>query len=112
MAKVFSIHTIEPRPSVSASQIEQALSEATYSVPGQTVYLLKGNRGARAGQYVILAEFESVELRDRYFPATGEASEEWQRLAAPFTAELEQIGALTTWPDPQFTDYTVVAQTK
>ncbi len=68
------------------------------------MYLLKGNRGARQGQYVILTEFESVELRDRYFPSMGEASEEWQRLAAPFTAELEQISTLTTWPGPQFTD--------
>lgn len=62
----------------------------------ETGYLLKGNRGAREDQYVILAAFESVELRDRYFPATGEAFEEWQQRREPFTAELEQTGTLTT----------------
>jgi hypothetical protein len=112
MARVLSIHLIDLRPGVTEAELEKAMEQATYSVPGQTVYLLKGNRGARTGRYAIMAEFESMELRDRYFPASGEPSEEWQRLAAPFAAELERVGTLTTWPDPEFTDYTVVSQTK
>ncbi len=111
MAKVFSVHLIDLQPGVTDAELEQFMQETTYSVPGQTVYLLKGNRGARDGKYALLVEFDSVELRDRYFPTTGEASEEFNRLAAPFAAELERFGRLTTWPDPEFTDYTVIGQT-
>ena len=95
-----------------------ALAAALLATPASAFLIIDRNVYASeyanfaSGQYVLLVEFESVELRDRYFPASGEASEEWQRLAAPFAAELEQIGTLTTWPDAQFTDYTVVAQTK
>ena len=112
MAKVFSVHLIDLQPGVTETELEQAMHEATYCVPRQAVYLLKGNRGAREGKYALLVEFDSVELRDRYFPATGEASEEYNRLAAPFAAELERLGRLTTWPDPEFTDYMVIGQTK
>ena len=32
----------------------------------------KGDRGERAGKYLVLLEIESLEARDRYFPSPGE----------------------------------------
>jgi hypothetical protein len=46
---------------------------------GGKLRLLRGDRGARAGKYLLLAEIESVEARDRYFPRPGEESEEFTR---------------------------------
>ena len=44
--------------------------------------VLNGDRGTRAGKYLLLLEFESAELRDRYFPPPGRPSEALRRLAA------------------------------
>jgi hypothetical protein len=48
-------------------------------LPGWKTHLLKGDRGARAGKYLVLFEIESLEARDRYFPRPGEESEEFTR---------------------------------
>ncbi len=60
----------------------------------------------------MIVEFESVELRDRYFPTEGTVSDEYNQLVAPFLPEMERFGSLTTWADHRFTDYHVLAQTK
>jgi hypothetical protein len=46
---------------------------------GWKTRLLKGDRGARTGKYLVLHEIESLEARDRYFQRSGEASEEFTR---------------------------------
>jgi hypothetical protein len=43
--------------------------------PGWQVHVLKGDRGDRDGEYLVLLEIESVEARDRIFPRAGEKSE-------------------------------------
>jgi hypothetical protein len=48
-------------------------------VPGWKFHLLKGDRGAREGKFLILFEMDSVEARDRYFPGPNRESEEWRR---------------------------------
>jgi hypothetical protein len=48
-------------------------------VPGWKFHLLKGDRGARAGEFLILFEMDSVEARDRFFPGPNQESEEWRR---------------------------------
>ena len=48
-------------------------------VPGWKLHLLKGERGAPVGKFLVLLEIESVEARDRYFPNPGEESEEVTR---------------------------------
>jgi hypothetical protein len=74
--------------------------------------LLKGDRGARAGKYLVIFEIESTEACDRYFPIAGERSEE----AGQFTREhpetaavFEQWAGLASLPGEVYTDYRVVA---
>jgi predicted ester cyclase len=112
MGKVFSIHAIDLQPGVTDADLEDFVRNLRYAIPGQTVYLVKGDRGARTGQYAVLVEFDSVDLRDRYFPSEETASAEYNTHAAPFMAELERFGQLTTWPDPAFTDYQVLGQSR
>ena len=110
MGKVFSVHTIELQPGVTEADLAAYIRDSRYAVPGQTVYIAKGDRGARSGQYILIVEFESVELRDRYFPSEGTPSDAYNEVAAPFMAEVERFTQLTTWPDPAFTDYHVLNQ--
>ncbi len=112
MGKVISFHAIDLQPGVTEADLERYVQDLRYAVPGQTVYLAKGDRGARSGQYAVIVEFESADLRDRYFPTADTTSDEYTQLAAPFTAELERFSQLTTWPDPTYTDYHVLGQSK
>jgi len=63
-------------------------------VPGWKLHLLKGERGAPVGKFLVLLEIESVEARDRYFPNPGEESEEVTRF---FEQHPEAAAALEKW---------------
>jgi hypothetical protein len=114
MTKVFAVHEIELLPGVSAAEFETFFAAQIGSAPiypGWWAKLLKGDRGARAGKYLVIFEIESLELRDRYFPRAGEQSEE----AIQFTHQHPEIDAifekwrtLTTPLGEVYTDYVVV----
>ena len=50
-------------------------------IPGVRVYLMKGERGARVGGYVIVYEFDSLERRNEYAPKPDSASERLKQLS-------------------------------
>ena len=80
MPKVFGLHEIEVPPGVTPEEHEQFLTKVLASapvLPSWKTYLLKGERGERAGKLLLLHEIETVEARDRYFPGPEEVSEEW-----------------------------------
>jgi hypothetical protein len=86
MPKVFGLHEIELQPGVEPEEYERFFAAeiaSLHTLPGWKTHLLKGDRGARAGKFLVLLEIESLEARDRYFPKQGEQSEE-------FTGFLEQ----------------------
>jgi hypothetical protein len=102
MAKVLGIREVELNPGVSAEEFERFAVDAVARVPqgsGLRIYVVKGDRGDKAGTYLWITEIDSVEVRDRYWPAPDQPSEEgvklsppadvmeqWQRLVAPGTA--------------------------
>lgn len=115
MPKVFGLHEIELRPGVSAEEFETFFATeigSTPIYPGWWAQLLKADRGARAGKYLVIFEIESLAVRDRYFPTAGERSEE----AVQFTqhhpaiaAIFEKWSTLATPPGEVYSDYIVVA---
>jgi hypothetical protein len=117
MAKVFGLHEIELPPGVEPEEYERFFAEETASMlelAGWKTRLLKGDRGARTGKYLVLFEIESQEARDRYFPRPGEASEEFTRFfeqrpeAAAALKKLQEYG-LDSESDIT-TDYVIVAE--
>ena len=54
----------------------------------------KGDRGVRAGKYLVFLEIESLEARDWYFARPGEESEEFTRF---FEQHPEAAAALEKW---------------
>jgi hypothetical protein len=114
MARVVGLHEIELRPGTDPAEFERVASEVV-SLPmfeGWTTRLLKGERGARAGKYLLVFEIVDQEARDRYFPAEHQGSdeigrsEEQNRQAAD---AWERLHALRVDSDIT-TDYVVVAE--
>jgi hypothetical protein len=110
MAKVFGIHEITLQPGVTADQFEQVIADALPQWPefeGFTISVAKGDRGVHAGKYIFVYEIESVEARNRYFPAPGMLSEEAQRASESAAPAFEKLSALCS---SSFTDYVVFAK--
>jgi hypothetical protein len=82
MPKVFGMHEIELRPGVTSEEYVHFYTKELAPLPelqGWKSYLLKADRGERAGKFLLLFEIESVDARDRYFPRPNTASEEVQQ---------------------------------
>jgi len=114
MAKVYSVQEIELRPEVDPAEFErmfEAEVAPSPTLPGLKASLLKGNRGARDGKFLVLLEIEDEETRDRYFPGPGERSEEFRRFMEqhPDTAAA-WAKVYSSRLEPVITDYVVVVQ--
>jgi hypothetical protein len=114
MAKIYGLHTITLQPRVRTDEFERFFVEQlapAIPFPGWRGRLLKGDRGERAGQYLILWEIDSVATRDRYYPAPDTPSEEAQRLIAaePFASLWPKLVSMLaqSWGS-LFTDYVEV----
>ena len=84
MPRVVGLHEVKLRPEADPAEYERCFAEQIATqIPGWTVHLLRGDRGPRAGKFLVLYEIESVEARDRYFPSEGQLSKE-------FTSFMEQ----------------------
>lgn len=102
VARVIGIHNLALRPNVSAEQFERFIEGNHHRIedyPDWKFRLLKGERGNRLDQYVVLMEIASLEALDVFYPepdiATDEAAkfaqahrdtkqmyEEWKKLAS------------------------------
>jgi hypothetical protein len=102
VARVIGIHNLGLRPGVQAETFETFIAENHHRIedyPDWKFRLLKGERGNRLDQYVVLMEIASLAALDAFYPepdiATDEAAkfaqahrdtkqmyEEWKRLAS------------------------------
>jgi hypothetical protein len=78
MAKVLGVHEIELGADKDPAEFERLASAvlAEAAPDGLNVRVFKADRGPRNGQYMILIEIDSVEVRDRIFPIENEDSAE------------------------------------
>ena len=112
MAKVYGIHLIELKPGVSVAEFEQFIQgegAALFQMPnGAKSSVLKGDRGARAGRYAVLLEFDSVEARNQTFPTADETAAGPDPQAALYEKLFTLVSGVG---DPAtYTDYVVVAE--
>ena len=120
MTRVFGMHEIELHPGVKEEDFENfVLNElsAAPNYPGWSWRLLKGDRGARTGKYLLLVDIESVEARDRFSPSPNEGSEEADQFDQAHKDEVsplfEKLGTFTPTQIGQnsnYTDYLVLDQ--
>jgi hypothetical protein len=111
MSRVFGVHVVELRPGVTTEQFEDfALQVFLPSLPlrqtpGVAIHLLRGERGERVGKYIVLFEFETLAVRDRYFPKPGTPSAELWPLIKPIETLARTWEALSARAK---TDYAVL----
>ncbi len=113
MSKVYGLHTIALKPGVKAEDFEKFVAKAISSSPpmeGTEIHVLKGDRGDREGKYLYLIEFASPEVRQRYFPAPGEATEEAQQILASMAKIFEEWETYATSINVIYTDYVTVGK--
>jgi hypothetical protein len=114
MAKVLHLFMIELRPGVKGEDFEKFYREtfapsAVSSFPDLKLSLLKGDRGDREGKYLEMAEYESIEARNRLYPAPDQISAELAKFAE--SALIKEF--VTFAPMPWIsTDYVLVSETK
>jgi hypothetical protein len=118
MAKMYCIHSIQLHAEVKAEDFERFAIEKLSKAPiyeGWKVSLLKGEKGDREGQYLVLFEVESVEARNRVISQQGiftEYAQQFLKEHAPFFETFSQEWAKysPTFPGKNtiFTDYVVM----
>ncbi len=118
MARLYGMHELELREGVRPEDFERFVTEELSQMllrEGQQIYVLKGDRGDRAGKYVFVFEYDSVESRDRDSPGSNQDSEELMTWLAEHYAEVGALfDRLSTFVEPDwdighhYTDYVVL----
>jgi hypothetical protein len=94
MTRVFGLHEIELNPGVKEEDFENFFRDEVANAPfypGWRAQLLKGERGARKGKYLMLMDIESEEARDRFAPTPDQGSEETNQFNEQHKEELEPV---------------------
>lgn len=94
MTRVFGLHEIELHPGVNEEDFENFIRNEVAKAPiypGWRARLLKGDRGARQGKYLMLMDIESVEARDRFAPGDNQGSEETDQFLQQNKDELDVV---------------------
>src|SRR5687768_7740599 len=118
MTRVYGLHEIELNPGVNEEDFEKFfLNEVakTPFYPGWSARLLKGDRGARNGKYLMLVDIESVEARDRFSPSPNAGSEEADQFdqehkdeVAPIFEKWATFSPTQIGQNSNYTDYLVL----
>ncbi len=115
MARVYSLHTIALKAGADGAEFERFFHEVFEPGPkpsGLTMRLLKGDRGDRAGKYLLMFEMESAERRAQLFPEPGpgarHVSDEVMQWMAGGGEALAKWNQFATPFDTLYTDYVEV----
>lgn len=104
---VVACWNFSPKEQVNTEDLEDFLlreyiPEFERSFTGTKLFLLRNDRGNDEGGYSILAIFESLEVRDRWWPQSGEPSDEakkaTEKMKEPGDRMMEMI-EMKSWND-------------
>ena len=107
MTRVLGMHEIELNPGVSEEDFENfVLNEmsAGPAYPGWSLRLLKGDKGARKGKYLIVFDIESVEARDR-LDESSEENEQFNKEWEPLFQKWSTFSPTDFGKHQNYTDY-------
>ncbi|NWD71808.1 hypothetical protein HX870_29800 [Pseudomonas gingeri] len=118
IARVIGIHNLALRPDVQAQTFETFIEQNHHRIedyPDWKFHLLKGERGNRLDQYVVLMEIASLEALDVFYPEPDMATDEAAKFARAHRdtkqmyEEWKQLASFSGSPQI-YTDYLSVAQ--
>ena len=118
VARVIGIHNLALRPDVQAQTFETFIAQNHHRIedyPDWKFRLLKGERGNRLDQYVVLMEIASLKALDVFYPEPDIATDEAAKFARAHRdtkqmyEEWKQLASFSGSPQI-YTDYLSVAQ--
>ncbi len=73
--RVLGIHHVTLKPAIDVKAFEACIAKQNAAfkdvLPGLQLYIMKGDRGEQAGQYIVVYELDSTARRAEYWPAVG-----------------------------------------
>jgi len=111
---VDSMREFELKPGVKAEEFDafvrkEIASGIAEDMPGMKMRILKGDRGARKGRYILIWEFDSVATRDHYFPKEGGwSSPAFQQASKQMMTVMSKLSSYIREPDA-YTDYVTIS---
>jgi hypothetical protein len=111
---VFSMREFELKPGVKTGEFDafvrkEMAGAIAKDVTGLKMHILKGDRGARKGAYILVWEFDSVATRDHYFPKEGGwSSPAFQQASKLMMTVMGKFGSYIREP-AVYTDYVTVS---
>jgi hypothetical protein len=115
MGKLVSQYPIKLNVGADGAELERLIRDDIAPLCaqlGQTMYLMKGNKGTHAGRYVLVIEMESAAERDRVYPfVDGELiiPEDVLRVFDQGGSAWEKLVTLiAAFPSAEWTDYEVL----
>ena len=113
--EVYSVHNLIIKPGVNEKDFEtfimNEIAPLYNKLKGQDLFLAKGDRGTRDGQYAIFITFKSIEDRNRIYPPAGGFSEEFHKVFEGKDSMWEKFRSMAEGLDgTNHTDYVRVVQ--
>lgn len=118
IARIIGIHNLALREGVMPEQFEQFIAENHHRIedyPDWKFHLLKGERGNRLDQYVVMMEIASMDALDVFYPEPDIATDEAAKFAKAHRdtkqmyEEWKQLASFSGSPQI-YTDYLCVAE--
>jgi hypothetical protein len=111
---VFSMREFKLKPGVKVEEFDafvrkEMTGATTKDATGLKLHILRGDRGARKGAYMMIWEFDSVATRDHYFPREGGwSSQAFQQASKAMTTVMGKLSSYIREP-AVYTDYVMVS---
>ena len=112
---VMGLHHMVVKEGADRAAFEGFLREEFFpawrdAMPGSRVFMLEGERGAKAGTFAFLWVFEDLETRNRYWPEADESTEEYKELHSKldWVFSEDKFPKYAMWEEGTVTDYVVV----
>jgi hypothetical protein len=108
----FHTLTITLNPDATMNQVldffaSKYIPAAEKNFPGTKMYLLSGDRGENKSKVALMEVFESVQIRDRYYPAPDKSSPEAEAATAKMQDSLGDMNKLVVGYTDSYTDWVI-----
>ena len=113
---VVAVHELKIKPGVNEKDFESFIVNEWIppynKLKGLDVFLARGDRGIRTGEYALIITFASIEDRNRIYPPSGETSEEISEIHAQEGRDSvwEKYQSMSEGLGETFTDYVINIQ--
>lgn len=111
---VCGIHTftLNINPDATLNQVKDLflnkyIPEVEKNFPGTKVYLLSGDRGENINKLALMTVFESVQIRDKYYPTPDESSPEGTAANEKVVAAIGDVSNILLGYTTVYTDWIV-----